>query len=121
MKFYATAEFATSVAAKTRTPVMIIQTEGSCAGSSRYYDIAVAPDIQALLHHEEQAFLTFDSPEEAIAKFDEILAAFPEPGQTPLSLIICLGIPDQATRTFSQIPGSYEGRQVTGMELLQAA
>ncbi len=105
MRHYTTTAFVEQVALKTKTPILVIQTDGSGASSLRYHDIAVDEEIRAQLIDGEQVFLTFGSADEANDLFDLIVREFPESGQTTLSLTLILGLPDGETREFEQIPG----------------
>lgn len=112
MRTYYTPAFIETIANKTRTPVMVIMTEGACASSMRYTDVAVDAETRGELYDTDQAFLTFDSVDEANAKFDEILAAYPAAGQTTLGIDVMLAIPGVGIRQFEQNPGDAEGRIV---------
>lgn len=105
MRHYATSAFVSQLAARTRTPVMVVNASGMGASSMRYRDIAVPIEVQEELMENEQVFMTFDTEIEAKAQFDAIVANFPDAGQTTLSITVVLGLPGQAAREFEQIHG----------------
>lgn len=105
MKHFAAPAFIEALAARTETPVMMIQTDGFGASSLRYMEISVPDDVRDELHESDLAFLTFESALEATTKFEEIIANFPDTHSTCLSITIVLGLPDAPAKHFQQIPG----------------
>jgi len=110
MRTYDTAGLIGTIAAKTRTPVMVIMTQGGCAGSQRYRDIDVPAEARGELMETDQVFLTFENAEEAIARFDAIVAGFPEPGETTLGIEMMLALPGFTIRQLQQFHGDADGR-----------
>jgi len=110
MRSYCNAGFIETIADKTRTPVMIIVTQGLGAGSNRYGDIAVDAVTRGTLMIDDQAFLTFTDAAEANAKFDEIVAGYPQPSETTLGIEVLLAIPRLGIRQFQQHHGDADGR-----------
>jgi len=105
-RFFPAPAFAHAFAARTNTPIIIIQTEGSCASSQRYHDIHGMPQgVINELRENGIAFATFDTEAESNAAFDSLVANFPECGQTTLSITAILGLPRTANREFQQIHG----------------
>ena len=103
MRTYNTAEFAGAVAAKTKTPVLVLRTDGSCASTLRYQDIPLDQAVIDELLAEDIAFVTFADPAEATAAFEQIAASYPT--STTLSLSVVLAIPGEEPQTFAKIPG----------------
>ncbi|QAY80224.1 hypothetical protein [Sphingosinicella sp. BN140058] len=106
-RFYTGPAFVETLAAKTRTAVLMLQTGDAIgASSSRFQDITGVPDdVRAELYDTGLAFVTFDTAAEANAAFDTLVANWPQQGQTTLPLTAVLGLPDRRTREFQQIPG----------------
>lgn len=103
---YTAPAFIDAVSQRTKKPVLMIQTEGSCASSMRYADITGVPEeVRDELRHNDIAFVTFDTADEAIIAFDMLITNWPEIGQTTLSITAVLGVPGQPRRDFQQIPG----------------
>lgn len=110
MNIYGTASLVATVAAKTRTPVMVIMTQSGCAGSQRFRDIDVPAEARGELMDTDQVFLTFENAAEAIARFDAIMAGYPEPSDTTLGIEVLLALPGFSVRQFRQHHGDADGR-----------
>lgn len=110
MNVYATTSFIAAAAAKTRTPVMVIMTQSGCAGTQRFRDIDVPADARGELMDTDQVFMTFDNAAEAVARFDAIMAGYPEPSDTTLGIEVLLALPGFSVRQFRQHHGDADGR-----------
>lgn len=99
--------FVEAMANHARTPILMIQTEGSGASSLRYEDITGVPEqVKDDLKRDAIAFVTFSNQREADQAFETLMTNWPEEGRTTLGITALLAVPGQRSRVFDAIPGN---------------
>lgn len=103
---YSSSSFISTLADRTQTYVLLIQTDGFGASSLRYLDITGIPEeARDELRENNIAFVTYTDRQEAIQAIETLVANWPEQSQTTLGIFAALGVPGENNREFQQYPG----------------